>query len=76
MNKTQWYFFRQRLAGLLIVVSSWFVAIAIGEGTFLILTIPMGVHLMFTKRMVIQDKYYFEVQERRLKNYLNKQRRS
>ena len=70
MNKTQWYFFRQRLIGLLIIVSSWLLANATGEGTFMILTIPLGAHLMFTKRMIIQDKYYFEVQAKKLKRML------
>lgn len=67
MSKMQWYFFRQRLIGLLIVVSSWLLATATGEGTFMILTIPFGVYLMFTRRMVLQDKYFFEVQEKKLK---------
>ena len=70
MNRTQWYFFKQRLIGLVMIISSWLLATATVEGTFMTLTIPMGIYLMFTRRMVIQDKYYFEVQERKLKNYL------
>ncbi len=72
MNKTQWYFFRQRLIGLVTIVSSLLLAFATGEGTFMILTIPFGVYLMCTRRMAIQDKYYFEVQERKLKRMLKR----
>lgn len=67
MNRTQWYFFRQRLIGLVLVLISLHTAFALGDGTFMILTIPMGINLMFTKRMVIMDKYFFEMEEKKLK---------
>lgn len=67
MNRTQWYFFRQRLIGLVITIGSLLVSIFTGGGTFLLLTLPLGFYLMITKRMVIQDKYFFEIEENKLK---------
>lgn len=67
MSRMQWYFFRQRLIGLVTIVGSLLVSLYTGEGTILLLTIPMGLHLMFTKRMIVQDKYFFEMEEKKLK---------
>lgn len=67
MNRTQWYFFRQRLIGLVTVLASMLVALYTGDGTFTLITIPLGLYLMFTRKMVIQDKYFFEIEEEKLK---------
>ena len=67
MNRTQWYFFRQRLTGLLLVLVAINVSILIREGSFGLIVLPIGLYLMFTKRMVIMDKYFFEIEEKKLK---------
>ena len=66
MSKKQWYFFRQKLMGLVITIGFLLLSILTGEGTILLVTGPIGLYLMFTKQMVIQDEYFFEIEEKKL----------
>ena len=66
MSKKQWYFFRQKLMGLVITIGFLLLSILTGEGTILLVTGPICLYLMFTKQMVIQDEYFFEIEEKKL----------
>lgn len=73
MSKHQWYFIRQKLLGLAILVGSFLLGIYTGEGTILVWLFPLGGYLLLTKKMIIMDKYFFEMEEKKLEK-LKKER--
>ena len=69
MNRRKRYFRRQKLMGLGMVVLSivfMMALLAIGEtdGTILLFGVPMGLYLIFTKKMVLDDNYKLEMEEK------------
>lgn len=61
MSKRNLYFVKQRLIGLLLLMVTVFVVHATdGDATIALITVPMGLTLMFTKRAYIVDDYFFE----------------
>lgn len=56
------YFLKQKLIGVAIILFSiCTVPILDGDGTMCLITIPLGILLIFTKRMAWMDKYYQEM---------------
>lgn len=59
------YFFRQRLMGIfLLVFTILAVMLTGGDATIAIITVPLGLYLVFTKEMVIESDFYRETKER------------
>lgn len=58
------YFLKQRLTGIFLLV---FTVLAVmltgGDATIAIITIPLGLYLIFTKKMVIKSDFYREPAE-------------
>lgn len=73
MNKRFKYFLKQKAMGLLMLVIS---VVAVwpleGDCTHMILTVPIGLILLLSKEMLIEDDYYYEVQERKARMRVGK----
>lgn len=72
MDKKFAYFMKQKLIGVVMLA---FTALSIyvldGDVTVAVFTMPIGLYLIFTNRMIIEDDYYFEVMRRKNKRELN-----
>lgn len=59
------YFLKQRLTGVFLLV---FTALAVmatgGDATIAIITVPLGLYLVFTKEMLLANDFYRETKER------------
>lgn len=65
MSKRQRYFIKQKIYGVVIMLIGILPIILHGDGTAALLTTPIGLYLMMTKKMCIMDNYYYTVQMRR-----------
>lgn len=62
MSRRKLYFVMQKLIGLfLLVLSGLAVVVADCDGTICLITVPIGLMLIFTKDMVIVNDYFFEM---------------
>ncbi len=62
----RWYFFKQKAAGLMMLVLTVVAVRALdGDATVALITVPLGLYLVFTKEMAITNSYYFEVMNER-----------
>ena len=60
------YFAKQKALGVLMLALSVIIPVAMdGDATPLLITVPMGLALLFSKEMMIYNSYYMEVQERK-----------
>ncbi|MCM1220825.1 MAG: hypothetical protein NC548_40690 [Lachnospiraceae bacterium] len=60
------YFLKQRLTGVFLLVFTVLAVIATGgDATIAIITVPLGLYLVFTKEMVIMNDFYWEMREGR-----------
>lgn len=58
------YFLKQRLTGIfLLVFTILAVMVTGGDATIAIITVPLGLYLVFTKKMVIESDFYRETAE-------------
>lgn len=57
----RWYFIKQKAYGLAMLV----VWAAEGDITIAVITVPLGLMCLFSKKMLIVDNYYFATEERR-----------
>lgn len=64
MSRKQRYFVKQKLVGLVLMVASIVVGVMINDMTICVLTVPLGLGLIFTKDMVWMNDYYYEIEER------------
>lgn len=65
-RKRRIYFAKQRALGVLMLVLSVIIPVAMdGDATPLLITVPMGLALLLSKEMMIYNSYYMEVQERK-----------
>lgn len=56
------YFIKQKLMGALLVIFMLLtVVLSDGDLTAAIIFVPIGLYALFTKKMVMVDKYFFEV---------------
>ncbi len=54
-----WYFLKQRLTGIfLLAITVPAVAVMDGDATMALVTVPLGLCLLFTKEKLIMDRYY------------------
>lgn len=66
MSKRFKYFLKQKAMGLGVLLSGIACIWALeGDATHMIIAAPIGLGLLFTKEMIIEDDYYDEVQERK-----------
>lgn len=61
-----WYFIKQKLTGFVLLVLTVLAVIALdGDATVALITVPLGLYLIFSKEMLIMNGYYWETKERR-----------
>lgn len=61
----RWYFFKQRALGaVLLAVTVLAVWILEGDATIALITVPLGLALVFSKQMLVVNEYYFRKEER------------
>lgn len=59
------YFLKQRLIGIaLLVLTMLAVKLLDGDATIALITVPLGLYLIFTGEMVIVDRFYWDTKER------------
>lgn len=61
MNKLINYFVKQKLIGIALLIVSAIAIFIVKEATITIITIPLGLSLIFSKRMVWKNEYFYEV---------------
>lgn len=66
------YFVKQRLIGIITIVLSLLSSLLIDNycseiWTICMLAIPMGVPLIFTKKMLLVDNYYLRIKKRKMR---------
>lgn len=61
----RWYFFKQRALGaamlIFTVLAVWILE---GDATIALITVPLGVMLIFSRQKLVVNDYYFETEER------------
>lgn len=61
----RWYFFKQKVLGVvLLVITVLAVWILEGDATIALITVPMGLALIFSRQELVVNDYYFETEER------------
>lgn len=64
-QQRRWYFIKQRLYGLvLITITVLAVMMLDGDATTALFTLPLAGYLLFSKKMLIVDSYYWKTKER------------
>ena len=60
-----WHFLKQRALGAAVLV---FTALAVwileGDATIALITVPLGLALIFSRKKILVNDYYFEIKER------------
>ena len=63
---SRWYFIKQKAYGLaMLVVTVLAVWATEGDITIAVITVPLGLMCLFSKKMLIVDNYYFEAEKGR-----------
>lgn len=65
MTRKQKYFIKQKLMGLILIVGSILASITLleGDATITLISIPIGLMMIFSKEMWLVDEYYYEIEE-------------
>ncbi len=62
----RWYFLKQRALGVITLI---FTVLAVwileGDATIALVTVPLGLALVFSKQMLVVNDYYFRTEERK-----------
>lgn len=65
----RWYFLKQRALGAAVLV---FTVLAVwileGDATIALITVPLGLALIFSRQKLVVNDYYFETEERQVEN--------
>lgn len=65
-SKFYYYFRKQRIYGAIVVALGILSAIALdGDITAALLLVPLGLYVMFTKKMVVTDDYFWEMEAKK-----------
>lgn len=61
-KKIFWYFVKQKLIGLAVIILS-IIAVPINDGdaTFALITVPIGLYVLFSKKAILETKEYYEI---------------
>lgn len=69
LKARRWYFLKQRALGaVLLAVTVLVVWTLEGDATIALITVPLGLALVFSKQMLVVNEYYFRTEERRAGN--------
>ena len=61
----RWYFIKQKACGLaMLAITMLAVWATEGDITIAVITVPLGLMCLFSKKMLIVDNYYFATEER------------
>lgn len=60
MDKRRKYFIKQKIWGGVLIILSLIAANLTSDGMVALLLIPLGFYMIFTKKMVWMDDYFFE----------------
>lgn len=64
-RQRRWYFIKQKLAGIAVLAFTAFaVWLLDGDATIAVLTVPLGLYLVFTREMLITNNFYWQTKER------------
>lgn len=68
-NARRWYFIKQRALGAAVLaftmLAVWFLE---GDATVALVTVPLGLALVFSREKMIVNDYYLKTEERRARN--------
>lgn len=65
LTRRQRYFVKQKLIGLLLIVTGTLLTLSISDGAPFMLFVVFGLGLLLTKKMVWIDDYYNEIEDRK-----------
>ena len=64
MSKRQIYFLKQKLMGLAMLVITALLTFMVDGGVIAgVVTLPVGLMMLFSKKMILTNSYYFEVKQ-------------
>lgn len=64
-RQRRWYFIKQKLTGIAVLAFTAFaVWLLDGDATIAVLTVPLGLYLVFSREMLITNNFYWETKER------------
>lgn len=58
------YFIKQKIVGAVLVALSVLSVVTLKDATAAIFVAPLGLYAIFSKKMLIFDEYFYEVQEK------------
>lgn len=65
-QQRRWYFIKQRLYGLVLIIITMLAVMALDcDATIALFMLPLAGCLLFGKEMLIIDNFYWEMKERR-----------
>lgn len=64
MTRRQAYFIKQKLIGVGVLLLTAFIVFILKEATIAFLTAPIGLVLIFSRKMIWKDNYYYEVKRK------------
>ena len=65
MSKRQKYYLKQKLIGVLMLILTAAIVLSLHDATVMFVLVPIGLCLIFSRKMIITDSYFFEVKERK-----------
>nr|UWD73076.1 MAG: hypothetical protein [Bacteriophage sp.] len=64
-RQRRWYFIKQKLTGIVVLAFTAFaVWLLDGDATIAVLTVPLGLYLVFSREMLITNDFYWQTKER------------
>ena len=64
-RQRRWYFIKQKLTGIAVLALTAFaVWLLDGDATIAVLTVPLGMYLVFSREMLITNNFYWQTKER------------
>jgi hypothetical protein len=66
MNRRTLYFLKQKLIGVFTVIFGIFATMRMRDLTPAVIMTPLGLSLIFSKKMIWMDKYFFEVEQKKI----------
>ena len=64
-RQRRWYFIKQKLTGIAVLAFTAFaVWLLDGDATIAVLTVPLGLYLVFRREMLITNNFYWQTKER------------
>lgn len=64
-RQRRWYFIKQKLTGIAVLAFTAFaVWLLDGDATIAVLTVPLGLYLVFSREMLITNNFYWQTKER------------